>query len=178
MRAPHLDYPERRLSYRIETKILIKAPARDVFDFVTTPTLWPMWYPATRAVQAKPDRSLLLGETVVEFIKAGPRSIVAEWTVVECEPGQLWTIDTVTGEGDARLTYTLAVHGRATEFRRVLQYRSRGLPWRWLDGNITRWMLRRQARAALRNLKRVLESGARAAAIGAGKRNRKKGGEL
>jgi len=130
MRAPHLDYPERRLDYRIEAKILIKAPPRDVFDFVTTPTLWLLWYPATRAVEARPDRSLLLGETVVEFIKAGPRSVVAEWTVVECEPGRLWTIDTVATEGDARLTYTLAMRGRATEFRRALQYRSRGLPWR------------------------------------------------
>ena len=169
-RAPHLDYPERRLNYHIETKILINAPPRDVFDFVTTPTLWPMWYSATRAVEAKPDRSLLLGETVVEFIKVGPRSVVADWTVVECEPGKLWTIDTVTREGGARLTYTLVARGRATEFRRVLQYRSRELPWRWFDGNITRWMLRRQARRALRNLKRVLETGARAAAAGTGKR--------
>jgi len=32
-------------------------------------------------------------------------------------------------------------------------------------------MLRRQARGALRNLKRVLESGARAGAIGTGKRS-------
>ena len=80
--------------------------------------------------------------------------MVAEWIVLECKAGRLWTIDAVTREGDARLTYVLAARGRASEFKRVLQYRSRGLPWRWLDGNITRRVLRRQARMALR--KRVL----------------------
>lgn len=158
MKAPHIDDPDRRLDHRVDTAIDIAMTPAEVFDFVTTPTLWSLWHPATKGVDQVPDRPLLLGETVVEHIDFWPRPIAAEWTVVDYAPGERWAIDTITPQGDARVIYRVAPNGKGTVFRRALLYSSRNLPWRWLDANLTRLALRIQSRNALINLKRVLEA--------------------
>lgn len=77
--------------------------------------------------------------------------------VVACEPGVRWEIATDTPMGAARITYRLAADDDGCRFRRTLCYRSARAPWRWLDRTLTRWILVRQSRRALDNLRRVLE---------------------
>lgn len=142
---------------RIDNEIDLALPPVDVYDFVTTPTLWSLWHPATVAVHNTPERPLMYGETAFETIRLGRKRIQAEWMVIACEVGQLWSIATNTSEGEARITYRLARTDTGCRFARTLSYRSHRAPLRWLDNTVVRWWLRRQSAQALRNLKAVLE---------------------
>jgi uncharacterized protein YndB with AHSA1/START domain len=139
-------------STRIVHTVVIAATPQRVFDFVTNASRWKRWHPATHAVHGVPDRPLVWGETMVEHIKAAHRSFEATWTVTAREPGALWRIETRTPYGASILTYRLAPHPEGTWFERTCDFRSEG-PWRRLDGNLTRWMLARQAARALANLR-------------------------
>jgi uncharacterized protein YndB with AHSA1/START domain len=137
---------------RIVHTATIPATPQRVFDFVTNASRWQRWHPATHAVRDVPDRPLVLAETMVEHIKAAHRSFEATWTVTACEPGTLWRIETGTPYGASILTYRLAPVAVGTWFERTCDFRSEGV-WRRLDGNLTRWMLARQAARALANLR-------------------------
>lgn len=159
--SPTLRWPPAQGEPRlvtIESFVLIHRPAAAVFEFVTNAALWHYWHPATVATLA-PTRPLQQGEQAVETIRAGRRRFDATWTVLACEPPQLWVIATATDYGDARIVYELRDDGAMTRFFRTLAYRSRRWPWTWLDGNLTRRALLQQSETALANLKRVLESG-------------------
>lgn len=143
--------------YRIDNEIELALPPVDVYDFVTTPALWSLWHPATVAVFDTPERPLLYGETAFETIRVGRQRINAEWMVIACEVGQLWSIATDTPLGEARITYRFARSDRGCRFVRTLSYRSRHAPQRWFDNTLVRWRLKRQSAQALRNLKQVLE---------------------
>lgn len=129
----------------------IDCPPPQLFSFVTNPTHWRRWHPATHAVRDVPDRPLVVGETVVEHIKAAHRSFEATWTVTQCDPSRLWRIETATPYGASVLTYRITPTLAGSRFERTCDFRSQGL-WRLLDGNLTRWLLSRQAARALRNL--------------------------
>jgi len=135
----------------VHTAVVPCAPQR-LYDFVTNASQWKRWHPATHAVRGVPDRPLVLGETMVEHIKAAHRSFEATWTVTACEPGSLWRIETGTPYGASILTYRMKAVPGGTMFERTCDFRSEGV-WRRLDGNLTRWMLARQASRALANLR-------------------------
>jgi uncharacterized protein YndB with AHSA1/START domain len=137
---------------RIVHSVTIPCAPQRVFDFVTNASQWKRWHPATHAVRGVPERPLVRGETMVEHIKAAHRSFEATWTVTACEPGALWRIETGTPYGASILTYRLAPAAEGTFFERTCDFRSEGA-WRRLDGNLTRWMLARQAARALANLR-------------------------
>ncbi len=143
----------------IETEVLIARSSTEVFAFATNAARWPQWHPATAGVDDVPDRPLVEGETVLEHIRAAGRTFDARWRVVVCEPGVRWDIETATPMGEARIAYRLQADGAGCRFRRTLCYRSTRAPWRWLDRTLTRWILVRQSRRALENLRRVLEAG-------------------
>lgn len=144
---------------RVETEIAIDRSAQQVFDYATTPALWSTWHPATVAVRQTPERPLKVGETAREIISMGGRTDEAVWTVRACEPPRLWTIDTETQKGAAKITYRIEPRTRGCVFHRTLDFRSKGLPWRLLDSTLTKSLLVRQSREALQNLKRVIERG-------------------
>jgi hypothetical protein len=146
--APH-DLPD--AARIVHTAVIPCAPQR-LYDFVTNASQWQRWHPATHAVRGVPDRPLALGETMVEHIKAAHRSFEATWTVTACEPGALWRIETGTPYGASILTYRMKPVPGGTLFERTCDFRSEGV-WRRLDGNLTRWMLARQAARALANLR-------------------------
>jgi uncharacterized protein YndB with AHSA1/START domain len=135
----------------VHTAAIAASPQR-VFDFVTNASQWKRWHPATHAVRGVPERPLVLGESMVEHVKAAHRSFEATWTVTGCEPGALWCIETSTPYGASVLTYRLAPTAGGTHFERTCDFRSEGV-WHRLDGNLTRWMLARQAARALANLR-------------------------
>jgi uncharacterized protein YndB with AHSA1/START domain len=139
---------------RIVHSVTIPCAPQRVFDFVTNASQWKRWHPATHAVRGVPERPLVRGETMVEHIKAAHRSFEATWTVTACEPGALWRIETGTPYGASILTYRLAPAAEGTFFERTCDFRSEGA-WRRLDGNLTRWMLARQAARALANLREL-----------------------
>jgi len=141
---------------RIVHAIELPAPPGHVFDFVTNTAQWQRWHPATHSVRNAPDRPLALGETTIERIRAAHREFDAQWTVTACERPVLWCIETATPLGASVLTYRFAPSaGGGTRFERTCDFRSEGA-WRLLDGNLTRWMLARQARQALANLQVLL----------------------
>ena len=144
---------------RIVTSARIARAQRDVFDYVTTPALWPAWHPATVAVREVPERPLGRGETVIETIAVAGRRSDALWTVIDCAPPARWEIATNAPEGSARIVYRVEAAEGGTLFERTLEFRSARLPWRWLDSTLLRWVLVRQSARALANLRTVLETG-------------------
>ena len=136
---------------------IARAPA-EAFAFVTSPALWHRWHPATRSVREVPNRPLVAGETMLESIRAAGRSFDALWTVLACDAPSRWVIATDTPHGVARITYRIGATARGCRFERTLEFRSKGRPWCWLDGTLTRWILVRQSAQALRNLRRELET--------------------
>ena len=144
-------------SVRVETEIEIARPPQQVFDYATTPALWPSWHPATVEVRDTPNRPLTTGETVLELIAVAGRRDQALWTVQACVPPQRWEIATDTDNGMAHIVYRITPTAAGCRFHRSLAFRSKQWPWRVLDSTLTRWILERQSKRALHKLKRVIE---------------------
>jgi uncharacterized protein YndB with AHSA1/START domain len=147
----------------IDTEVRIDAPCAAVHAYATNAARWHQWHPATRAVEAVPDRPLGFGETVIEHIRAGARRFSATWTVVGIDAPRLWVIATDMPLGQARICYRLIGEAgpgdaEATRFQRRLEFRSKHALMRLLDPLIRRWVLVPQSRRALDNLKRVIEA--------------------
>jgi len=143
---------------RLETIVVIDRAPQEVFNYVTAPYLWEAWHPATASVSDVPERPIVVGESVRENIDVGFKQFATTWTVVECDSPRTWVIVTDSGEGVARIRYEVTPMGAGVRFRRILEYRSRVLPWRALDSWLMRWVLGRQSRKALDQLKAVLET--------------------
>lgn len=141
----------------VDTKIDIDLPPRVVFDYVTTPALWSTWHPATAEVREVPNRPLVVGETALELIVVAGRRDWARWRVEACTAPWRWEISTDTDHGSAYITYRITPAGSGSRFHRTLEFRSKHWPWRALDSTLTRWLLVRQSKQALRRLKAVLE---------------------
>ncbi len=141
----------------IETAVDIACAADRVFDYVTNPSLWNTWHPATVAVRACALRPLVTGESLLETIAAAGRRVEARWTVLRCDQGRVWIIGTDSPAGAARITYTITAMGTGCRFHRTLEYRSKHLPWKVLDSTLTKWLFARQSKRALENLKSLLE---------------------
>ena len=109
---------------RIVTSVHIGRPPGDVFDYISTPALWPTWHPATVAVREVPDRPLRRGETVVETIAVAGRRTDTRWTVVDCVPPSRWEIVTENPQGSARIVYQIEPAGSGSMFQRTLMFRS------------------------------------------------------
>ena len=117
---------------RVSNEIIIARTPQEVFEYVTTPAIWPAWHPSSVAVRGAVDHPLLVGESAVEtFVVAGRRG-EAQWTVVERTPPRRFAIaGRPTGsDGGARITYTLEARPEGTRFHRDMEYR---MPSLWGD---------------------------------------------
>jgi hypothetical protein len=166
--APRLPWPppaDERVA-TVDGFVLIGRPIEAVFEFVTTAALWGNWQPATESVIA-PLRPLGVGERADETLRLRRRRLRAHWTVLACEPPQLWVASASLPEVDARIVFELRRDApQLTRLFRTLAYRSRRWPWTLLDGNVTQRALQRESDRALGNLKRVMESPPRRASGG------------
>lgn len=142
---------------RVQTRIAIDCDALALYRYVTNPSRWREWHPATAAVTVPRDEPMRRGEYWVEHIRAFGRRDAVTWTVLAGEPGRLWVIGGLAAGGVARITYRLQPTAGGCVFARTLEFRSRSPGWRFLDGNLLRWALARQSRRALVNLKRQAE---------------------
>jgi len=143
--------------YRIDREIDLALPPADVFDFITTPSLRPLWFPLSVRIVNTPERPLLFGECAYETLRLGWRRLDVEWSVVTYEPGQVWSISTDTALGEAPLPYRPGRSSAGCRFVHTLSYRSRRIPWRWLDDSFVRWRLSRICEQALSQLKAILQ---------------------
>ena len=75
---------------QIDTRIELGRPQQEVFDYVTNPTLWHTWHPATVEVRHAPKRPLTTGETALEYIEVYGRRDQVLWTVVSCVAPEHW----------------------------------------------------------------------------------------
>ena len=144
-------------------EVLIAADPVRVHAYATNASRWHEWHPATRSVDALPDRPLQLGEVVREHIRAGGRRFSASWTVVAADAPHHWAIVTDTPEGAARLTYRLSPArlsdgSPGTRFERTLECRSKGRLRRLLDPILIPLVLGLQSRRALAQLRNALNS--------------------
>ena len=149
-----------REAVRIESAITIARSPYAVFDYVTTPSLWHTWHPATLGVDDVEPRPLTTGETTREKIAVAWRRRDAVWTVLGSHRPDVWEIGTDTADGSAHIVYRLSADGAGCRFHRTLDFRSKGWTWRALDASVTRWILDRQSASALRNLQAVMETDA------------------
>jgi len=142
---------------QIDTKIKIDCPQQEVFDYVTTATLWHTWHPATTEVRHAPARPLNMGETALEYIEVYGRRDQVLWTVVSCVAPEHWGIAADAQTGTASISYRFTTNGRGCYFHRTLRFRSKSLLWRLFDATLVRLLLERQSARALRKLKHILE---------------------
>lgn len=143
----------------IVNSTFIKCDQVTVFDFVTRPTQWHRWHPATKEVTNAPDRPLVTGDTMCEHIQVVGQHFDAVWKVFSCAPHTHWVIATVADHGDSKITYDCKAVEGGCQFTRQLQYRSKNWFMRLLDGNLIKWAINRQSATALANLTKLLESG-------------------
>ena len=144
---------------RIYNSIQISHPIERVFDFVTTPSKWPQWHPASVSVSGNANHSLLPGETVTEKIHVAGHSGEARWLVRERSVPHRWVIDgTGKNGGAAMITYTLTPYSGGTTFERELVYAMPNPLFAVLDWLILHRRMRADSGEALRRLKRLLES--------------------
>ena len=143
----------------LENTTFIQCEQSVVFDFVSRPTQWHRWHPATHEVTNAPDRPLVTGETMCEHIVVVGQHFQAVWKVFDCVPHVTWIIGTISSHGASKITYTLTAKNGGCEFSRKLQYRSKNWFMRLLDSNLIKWALNRQSATALSNLTKLLESG-------------------
>ncbi len=142
---------------QIDTEIEIARPQQEVFDYVTTATLWHTWHPATVEVLHAPERPLITGETALEYIAVYGRRDQVLWTVISCAAPEHWGIAADTQKGTASISYWFAANAQGCYFHRTLRFRSKSLVWRLFDGTLVRFLLNRQSTRALRKLKHILE---------------------
>jgi uncharacterized protein YndB with AHSA1/START domain len=145
---------------RICNSIQIHQPIEQVFDFITTPSNWPQWHPASVSVSGNADHSLLQGEEVTEDISVAGRRGQVTWLVRERSAPRRWVIDGAGKDGGrATITYTLTPHPAGTNFERELVYTMPNALLAILDWLIVRSRMKTDSMEALQRLKRLLESG-------------------
>jgi len=101
--------------------IVIDAPARAVFNYVTNPQSWPEWLAASHHIDSE-DRPLHTGELFQEewHIRSGEVSL--NWIVRECVSPKLWIVQAETDFiGPIVVQYTCEEKDGRTTFTRTLR---------------------------------------------------------
>lgn len=108
--------------------IVIDAPAKVVFDYVTNPQSWPEWLAASHHIDSE-DRPLDTGEVFSEkwHIRAGEVSL--SWIVRACVSPKLWIVQAETDFiGPIVIQYTCAEEDGRTTFTRTVRNPARPKP--------------------------------------------------
>jgi uncharacterized protein YndB with AHSA1/START domain len=156
-----LPWPESLVGAHLTNRIDIDAPPARVFAYVATPSNWPKWHPASRAVRGVVERTPAIGESLIETFEVAGRRDDATWTTVELVPPSRWRF-VAAGErgGGAEITYTLTPRGSGTMFERDLHYRGPNLMFGIVNALKLRSVMERDSATALANVKQQIESAA------------------
>jgi uncharacterized protein YndB with AHSA1/START domain len=108
--------------------IVIDAPAKAVFDYVTNPQSWPEWLAASHHIDSE-NRPLDTGEVFHEkwHIRAGEVSL--SWIVRACVSPKLWIVQAETDFiGPIVIQYTCEEEDGRTTFTRMVRNPARPKP--------------------------------------------------
>ncbi len=144
----------------LTNEILIAAPPKKVFDYVSRPDLWHEWHPASKSA-VLPRVPLQTGDAFGEiitvtysFVKISRQT---EYRVTLSNRATTWEVQGSSSLFDLTIHYDFYPEGKLTRFRRTLTYRVRGLLGLF-EPVVVRPKMKRQSALALANLKRKLES--------------------
>jgi len=151
---------------RIHDSLVIERPCGEVFDYVTTPSNWPRWYPITRRVvmvQGEEGEPARAGFECREHIRILGVPFTFEWRFSYVQPP---SFATYLGRarwlgGFASIQYFLepaGEDGRATRFERRLEYVQTNPLAQLLDLLVVRRLFRRASRQGLLRMKQALDA--------------------
>ncbi|MFE4544832.1 SRPBCC family protein [Arthrobacter sp. NPDC056727] len=142
----------------VETEILIRRPREEVAEYAADPDNAPEWYQNIRSSQRLTTGPLDLGSKVAFTAKFMGRDLSYTYEFVEYVPGEKLVMRTAQGPFPMQTTYTWAEIGGGT--RMTLGNTGKPSGFSQLAGLFMAPMIRRATRKDLRNIKRILESGA------------------
>jgi len=150
---------------RMQHHIQIACAPAQVYDYASTPALWPEWHPASLRLEPGADRPLTLGETFEEDIKTAGRDDHLSWKVTECEPGRIWAARAISRNHGARIfvRYRFAASNGGTAFQRELEYELPNVWLRLLNLVLLSRRIDAESRLSLQQLKQRAEANARRA---------------
>jgi hypothetical protein len=147
---------------RIRQTLQMAAEFERVFSLIRDPQTWKDWHPSSLAVLDWPSGAVLdsLGVKVVERFRVAGFSGQATWRVTAYDPHRILEMRGSNGDGsEGYVRWTLLPHGTGTLVHRELYYAQRRPLVRFLDTLLFRHWVKRNERRAMRNLKRLVESG-------------------
>ncbi len=109
------------IAFERSHSIMISAPPRAVFDYVSNPHSWPEWIAASHQLEC-PNRPLLAGETFLEQWGTRRGEVRLDWIVQVCESPRLWIAQTATGfTGPIIVEYTCEAVDGGTRYTRLVR---------------------------------------------------------
>lgn len=116
------------VAFECSHNIIIDAPTKAVFDYVTNPQSWPEWLAASHHIDSE-NRPLVTGETFHEKWHIRSGEVALDWTVRTCESPKLWIVEAGTDFiGPIIVQYTCAENDGRTTFTRTLRNPARRKP--------------------------------------------------
>lgn len=133
--------------------ILIDAPPKAVFDYVTNPQSWPEWIKASHHIDSE-DRPLTRGETFHEKWHIRSGEVAMDWVVEACDSPKLWIVRAeTTFMGPIVIQYTCEAVEGGMRFTRTTRNPARPKPP--TDDQLAR--MDAEAATALGNIKANVE---------------------
>ena len=141
------------VSFERSHDILIDAPPKAVFDYVTNPQSWPEWIKASHRIDSE-DRPLTRGETFHETWRIRSGEVPMNWVVEACDSPKLWIVQAETAfMGPIVIQYTCEAVDGGTRFTRTTRNPARPKPP--TDDQLAR--MDAEAATALGNIKANVE---------------------
>ena len=122
---------------RLEDKVVIDAPADEVWKYVGSPEMWPLFHvKAGECRQVSPQPDVIGSLYDIEF-RLGSKTALTRCEIVECRIGRLISIRSTLPEPDGQsgrslsacITYELEDLGRTTRVTEQSEFTSPGIPF-------------------------------------------------
>lgn len=147
--------------HQIVSEVHIDRVPRQVYDYVTKPSRWHEWHPASKSA-IESTTNLQTGDRFLETASMKPIPFLPvilrrqiDYVVVQSSAPHLWEVSGESNALELRIRYELH-EDNGTHFRRQLQYTVKG-GLSIIEPFLIRPKMERQSQQALLNLKRVLE---------------------
>lgn len=155
-----MPLPLRRAMPRIEERIWIRRPPKEVHAFIQDFARYPEWIPFAKEVTVDRRTEGFVGTTYTERGTGG----TSHWRVVGYEENRREVHEGDIGIATVRIEMTLVPAGGATDYRHVIEYEPKmGLLGRAVDRFVLRRKMRDGTKELVRNLKRIVEEEGRLA---------------
>lgn len=113
---------------RMQHTVSFAASRGVAFDYVTTPGLWPKWYPATVSVEGQTSRPAEKGDRVVDRVRKLGIAGSLHWVVLDSRPPAHFSMETtsidmaVFRRGRIRIQYEFEGTGKTSSMVRTFEY--------------------------------------------------------